>query len=133
MVKLPFCRYWLLPRYTPGECQGCEPLVSKLLGLGRSWLFSQATKFFRLGGTGNFNSNNWTPHNPNSGDSVVVAVPASALTINVSPSLLGMTLVIQCFVYPDAWPTHLSWAAILLPLVARGAGRVSLDSVLRIP
>lgn len=47
--------------------------------------------------------------------------------------LLGMTLVIQCFVYPDAWPTHLSWAAILLPLIAHGAGRASLDRVLRIP
>ncbi len=47
--------------------------------------------------------------------------------------LLGMTLVIQCFVYPDAWPTHLSWAAILLPLIAHGAGRISLDRVLRIP
>jgi putative oxidoreductase len=46
--------------------------------------------------------------------------------------LLVMTLVIQFFVYPDAWPTHLSWAAILLPLVAYGAGRFSLDRVLRI-
>ncbi len=42
-------------------------------------------------------------------------------------SLLGMTLVIQIFVYPDAWPTHLSWAAILLYLAGRGAGRLSLD------
>lgn len=41
--------------------------------------------------------------------------------------LLGMTAVIEIFVYPDAWPTHLSWAAILLPLLARGAGAVSLD------
>ncbi|MEO8313943.1 MAG: DoxX family protein [Pseudomonadota bacterium] len=47
--------------------------------------------------------------------------------------LLGMTLVIEIFVYPDAWPTHLSWAAILLPLVAYGAGRLSVDRVLRIP
>ena len=37
-------------------------------------------------------------------------------------ALLGMTIVIQVFVYPDAWPTHLSWIAILLPLVARGGG-----------
>ena len=29
-------------------------------------------------------------------------------------ALLGMTLVIQLFVYPDAWPTHLSWAGLLL-------------------
>lgn len=42
-------------------------------------------------------------------------------------ALLGMTAVIQLFVYPDAWPTHLSWAALLLPLVARGAGTLSLD------
>jgi len=47
-------------------------------------------------------------------------------------SLLGMTLVIQIFVYPDAWPTHLSWAGLLLPLVAIGGGRWSLDRPLRI-
>ena len=41
--------------------------------------------------------------------------------------LLGMTLVIQVFVYPDAWPTHLSWAAPLLLLAARGGGVVALD------
>jgi putative oxidoreductase len=48
-------------------------------------------------------------------------------------ALLGMTLVIQTFVYPDAWPTHLTWGALLLLLVARGAGAVSLDRLLRIP
>ena len=42
-------------------------------------------------------------------------------------ALLGMTLVIEIFVYPDAWPTHLSWAAPLLLLAARGGGRFSLD------
>lgn len=47
-------------------------------------------------------------------------------------ALLGMTLVIQVFVYPDAWPTHLSWTALLLYLVGRGAGRLSLDRALRI-
>jgi putative oxidoreductase len=47
--------------------------------------------------------------------------------------LFGMTLVIEIFVYPDAWPTHLSWAAIVLPLIARGAGALSLDRLLRIP
>jgi putative oxidoreductase len=35
--------------------------------------------------------------------------------------------VIQLFVYPDAWPTHLSWAALLLLLVARGGGAWSFD------
>jgi len=47
-------------------------------------------------------------------------------------ALLGMTLVIQVFVYPDAWSTHLSWAAILLFLVAKGGGKFSLDRVLGI-
>jgi putative oxidoreductase len=42
-------------------------------------------------------------------------------------ALLAMTLVIQCLVYPDAWPTHGTWAALLLWLVARGPGRASLD------
>jgi putative oxidoreductase len=45
-------------------------------------------------------------------------------------ALLGMTLVIQVFVYPDAWPTHLSWAGLLLPLIAWGGGRISLDELL---
>ena len=43
--------------------------------------------------------------------------------------LLGMTAVIQVFVYPDAWPTHLSWAMLALYLVGRGAGPASLDRV----
>lgn len=43
-------------------------------------------------------------------------------------ALLGMTAVIQIFVYPDAWPTHLTWAAVLLYLAGRGAGRISLDA-----
>jgi putative oxidoreductase len=47
-------------------------------------------------------------------------------------ALLGMTLVIQVFVYPDAWPTHLSWAGLLLYLLGRGAGTLSLDRLLRI-
>ena len=46
-------------------------------------------------------------------------------------ALLLMTLVIEIFVYPDAWPTHLSWAAILLPLIARGGGIWSVDALLR--
>ena len=41
--------------------------------------------------------------------------------------LLGMTLVIEIFVYPDAWPTHLSWAGLFLPLIAKGGGAFSLD------
>lgn len=45
-------------------------------------------------------------------------------------ALLGMTTVIEVFVYPDAWPTHLTWAGLLLLLIARGAGALSLDRVL---
>ena len=47
-------------------------------------------------------------------------------------ALLGMTAVIQVFVYPDAWPTHLSWAGLLFPLIAFGGGRLTLDRLLRI-
>jgi putative oxidoreductase len=48
-------------------------------------------------------------------------------------AFMGMTLVIEVFVYPDAWPTHLSWAALLLYLIARGGGSISLDRLFRIP
>jgi putative oxidoreductase len=41
--------------------------------------------------------------------------------------LLGMTAVIEIFVYPLAWPTHIQWAAMLLVLLCRGPGRFSLD------
>lgn len=41
--------------------------------------------------------------------------------------LMAMTAVIQFFVYPDAWPTHLTWLAPALYLVARGGGAWSLD------
>ena len=44
--------------------------------------------------------------------------------------LLGMTAVIEIFVYPQAWPTHIQWAAMLLVLLCRGAGRISLDNLL---
>jgi putative oxidoreductase len=45
--------------------------------------------------------------------------------------LLGMTAVIEIFVYPQAWPTHIQWAAMLLVLLCRGAGGLSLDRVLQ--
>ena len=45
-------------------------------------------------------------------------------------ALLTMTAVIEIFVYPDAWPTHLSWAGLLLVLIGRGAGALSLDKAL---
>ena len=45
-------------------------------------------------------------------------------------ALLGMTTVIEVFVYPDAWPTHLSWAGLMLPLILKGGGRFSLDALI---
>lgn len=42
-------------------------------------------------------------------------------------ALLMMTLVIQVFVYPGAYATHATWAAILLYLMARGPGVLSVD------
>lgn len=45
--------------------------------------------------------------------------------------LIGMTLVIQFFVYPDAWwPEHSLWAGLALILVVRGGGYLSLDKLL---
>jgi len=44
--------------------------------------------------------------------------------------LLGMTLVIQIFVYPEAWwQVHALWAALCLILIVRGAGLFSLDAL----
>lgn len=45
-------------------------------------------------------------------------------------ALLSMTAVIEIFVYPDAWPTHLSWSALLLPLIVRGGGKWSVDRLI---
>ena len=44
--------------------------------------------------------------------------------------LMEMTAVIQLFVYPDAWPTHLQWTAMMLVLLCRGAGLLSVDHLL---
>jgi putative oxidoreductase len=41
--------------------------------------------------------------------------------------LLAMTFVIQTFVYPENWAEHLSWATLLLLVLTRGAGAMSLD------
>ncbi|TAJ20911.1 MAG: DoxX family protein [Rugosibacter sp.] len=42
-------------------------------------------------------------------------------------ALLIMTTTIQLFVYPDAYPTHGVWATVLLVLIAKGPGQISLD------
>lgn len=45
-------------------------------------------------------------------------------------ALLGMTIVIQVFVYPGAYPLHGLWATVLLYLMARGGGALSIDHLL---
>ncbi|MEB2647495.1 DoxX family protein [Pseudomonas canadensis] len=52
------------------------------------------------------------------------------LTRPAAAALLGMTLVIEVFVYPAAWPVHLTWAGLLLPLLAYGGGACSLDRLI---
>jgi putative oxidoreductase len=48
----------------------------------------------------------------------------------VALAYLGMIAVIQIFVYPEAWPTHIQWVAFLLLLLARGPGSISLDALI---
>jgi putative oxidoreductase len=42
-------------------------------------------------------------------------------------ALLAMTATIQIFVYPDAWPTHLTWAVPMIYLIGRGGGTWTID------
>jgi putative oxidoreductase len=41
--------------------------------------------------------------------------------------ILGSIAVIQLFVYPSAWTENLMWTSILVMLLTRGAGALSLD------
>jgi putative oxidoreductase len=45
--------------------------------------------------------------------------------------LLAMVFVIQTFVYPENWVEHLTWAAMLVFLLTRGPGPLSLDRLLK--
>lgn len=46
-------------------------------------------------------------------------------------ALLVMTMVIQIFVYPEAWwSVHMIWVALALVLIFRGGGSLSLDQLL---
>jgi putative oxidoreductase len=46
-------------------------------------------------------------------------------------ALLGMTLVIQIFVFPESWwQVHIIWVSLALVLITRGAGLLSLDQIL---
>ena len=62
-----------------------------------------------------------------------ILIVVGLLTRVSALALLGMTLVIEVFVYPLGWPTHLLWAALLLYLIRFGAGPVSLDRLLKWP
>jgi uncharacterized membrane protein YphA (DoxX/SURF4 family) len=44
--------------------------------------------------------------------------------------LLGMILVIQVFVYPNAWPDHALWGSALILLLTRGPGALSVDHLI---
>jgi putative oxidoreductase len=59
-----------------------------------------------------------------------VLLVAGLFTRAASLVLLGMVAVIEIFVYPLAWPTHIQWAAMLLVLLSRGAGEISLDHLI---
>jgi len=63
--------------------------------------------------------------------SVELAVPVfltvGFLTRLACLPILGMTAVIQIFVYPASWPDHLTWTALSIFLLIRGGGAVSLD------
>jgi putative oxidoreductase len=66
---------------------------------------------------------------------VELAAPISLLlglgTRVAALAMLGMTFVIQTFVYPESYPTHLLWAGPLLYLFLRGPGPLSLDHAIR--
>ncbi len=74
----------------------------------------------------------------------VIAVPLTTFAEHLFPvlllfglatrlsagALLVMTLVIQIFVFPDAWwPVHSLWAAMAAILIVRGGGLFSLDAL----
>jgi putative oxidoreductase len=47
--------------------------------------------------------------------------------------LLGMTAVIEIFVFPLAWPTHIQWAAMLLMLLPRARKALPRSCVVAAP
>ena len=56
---------------------------------------------------------------------------AGLFTRGAALGLLGMTLTIQVFVYPDAWwPEHSLWVAMALTLIVRGGGLFSAGALL---
>ncbi len=62
--------------------------------------------------------------------STPVLLVLGLLTRVATLPMIGMTLVIQTFVYPMAWVDHLTWMAMLLLLLSRGPGVFSLDHLI---
>jgi putative oxidoreductase len=60
-----------------------------------------------------------------------VLVLFGMLTRIAALALLGVVAVIQLFVFPGHWGEHLLWASLLLLLLARGAGVVSVDHAVK--
>lgn len=46
-------------------------------------------------------------------------------------ALLGMTFVIQTFVYPGNWAEHLTWASVFAYVLTQGPGALSVDHFIR--
>lgn len=63
--------------------------------------------------------------------STPVLLVLGLLTRPAAAVLFGMTSFIEIFVYPEAWPTHIQWVAMILVLLCRGGGRFSLDWYIR--
>ncbi|WP_309621843.1 DoxX family protein [Novosphingobium sp.] len=68
----------------------------------------------------------------NAAEHILPALLLAGLFTRLSAlGLLGMTLVIQIFVYPEEWwAQHALWAALALVLVLQGGGLLSLDALL---
>lgn len=61
-----------------------------------------------------------------------ILIVLGLLTRPAALGLLAMTAVIQLFVIPAGWPTHMLWLAPLAYLIARGPGSLSVDRLLRL-
>lgn len=73
----------------------------------------------------------WAAHMAATAEHVFPLLLLLGLATRLSAAaLLGMTVVIEVFVYPLAYPTHSLWAALMLYLMARGPGAFSLDRVI---
>lgn len=68
----------------------------------------------------------------NAAEHILPALLLAGLFTRLSAlGLLGMTLTIQIFVYPDAWwPEHSLWVGLALVLIVRGGGNISMDALL---